>query len=95
LPKTIAGLDAAVLELATDIHRVASVLAPKATKALVKSGKINKKGIAHYSVTFGGDQVPYARRRHYENKKTPGSLRYLERAGDAASRNVKKYLRGK
>lgn len=87
-------LDVAVLEMATDIHRVASILAPKASRALVNSGRISREGQAHYKVTFGGGAVPYARRRHYENKKTPSSLRYLENAGDATGRNIKRYLRG-
>ena len=86
-------LDFAVLEMATDVHRVASVLAPKASRALVNSGRIRKEGRAHYIVIFGGGLVPYALRRHYENLKTPGSLRYLERAGDSTSRNFKRYIR--
>ncbi len=80
--------------MATDIHRVSSMLAPKASRALVNSGRIKREGEAHYKVIFGGGSVPYARRRHYENKKTPSSLRYLERAGDSTGRNVKRYLRG-
>jgi hypothetical protein len=87
-------LDGAVLEMATDIDRGAKILGPKATRALVNSGRIKRKGQAHYSVIFGGGSVPYARRRHFENKKTPSSLRYLERSGDSVSRNVKRYIKG-
>lgn len=87
-------LDVAVLEMATDIHRASAILAPKDSRALVNSGRIERKGPASYAVVYGGGAVPYARRRHFENKKTPGSLKYLERAGDAAARNVKRYLRG-
>lgn len=87
-------LDFAVLQMATDIHRVASVLSPKASRALVNSGRIDRKGMAHYGIIFGGGPVPYARRRHYENLKNPQTLKYLERAGDATGRNVKRYLKG-
>lgn len=92
--KTERQLDLAVLEIATDVHRVAKINSPKETRALTNSARIKRQGQAHYKVIFGGDQVPYARRRHFENKKTPKSLLYLERAGDAAGRNIKRYLKG-
>lgn len=92
--KTEGKLDVAVLEMATDIHRTSAVMAPKDSRALVNSGRIERKGSASYSVVYGGGSVPYARRRHFENRKTPGSLLYLERAGDAAGRNVRRYLGG-
>lgn len=92
--KTAHKIDFAVLQIATDIDRVAKMTAPKDKRALVNSGRIKREGQAHYKVIFGGGPVPYARRRHFENKKTPGSLLYLERAGDAAGRNIKRYLKG-
>lgn len=96
LPSTEASLDKAVLEMATDIDRVAKQLAPKQTGALKKSGRIERVGNAHYIISFGGNSVPYAKRRHYENNRNPQSLRYLERAGDSISRSgIKKYLRNK
>jgi hypothetical protein len=85
--------DKSMLALVTDVHRTSQILAPKLTRSLVKSGRIVRKGLAHYAVRYGDRQVPYARRRHYENRKNPQTLRYLERAGDAASRNIKRYLR--
>lgn len=91
--KTKAKLDFAVLEMATDIDKNAKILAPKDSRALVNSATIKKASEAHYKVQFGNDLVKYARRRHFENKKTPSSLRYLERAGDATSRNIKRYLK--
>lgn len=87
-------LDGAVLEMATDIHRVASMFAPKDKRNLVNSGRIERVKQAHYKVIFGSSTVPYARIRHFVNKKTPGSLKYLERAGDSTARNVGRYLRG-
>lgn len=85
-------MDISMLDLVTDVHRTASVLAPKDSRTLVKSGRISRQGKAHYKVIFGGGAVPYARRRHFENKLHPGTLGYLERPGDAASRNLKRYL---
>lgn len=92
--KKAQDLDIAVLDAVTDIHRGAGILAPKASRALVNSGRIVKKDIGHYAVVFGGGRVPYARRRHFENRKTPTSLRYLERAGDSTARNFRRYIRG-
>lgn len=91
--ETVVKLDLAVLEMATDTHRVASTLSPKDKRNLVNSGRIQRLGITHYAVIFGGGSVPYALRRHYENKLHPGTLRYLERAGESTSRNPKRYLR--
>lgn len=78
--------------MATDIHRVAGLNAPIASGQLIRSGRIARKGIAYYVISFGGGSVKYARRRHYENKKNPGTLRYLEKAGNSISRNFIKYL---
>lgn len=58
--QTESKLDLAVLEIATDIHRLASIKAPKDSRALVKSGKVTRKGKAHYAVRFGSPQVRYA-----------------------------------
>lgn len=87
-------LDLAVLQMVTDIDRAAKILAPRASGALINSGYIRKNGQGNYSVVFGGGPVPYARRRHFENKKTPSSLRYLQKAGDATSRNAARYFKG-
>jgi hypothetical protein len=92
--KTEKGLDLAVLEMATDIHRVSGILAPKLTRALVNSGRITRKGVAHYQVSYGSSQVPYARRRHFENQKNPQTLKYLERGGMDIVRNIRRYIRG-
>jgi hypothetical protein len=87
-------LDVAMLELATTIHRDAGNLAPVLTGALVDSGRVIRHRDGHYSVVFGGGQVRYAKRRHYENRRNPHTLRYLERAGDSNSKNFKQYLKG-
>lgn len=84
-----------LLEMVTDIHRRAVALAPRDTSALANSGRIERV-IGGYAVTFGGSRVPYARRRHFENKKNPHTKRYLTRAGDSVTRgDTSKYWRGK
>lgn len=86
-------LDISVLQATADINRQSIVLAPVLTGALVKSSQINRKGSCHYSVTFGGSAVPYARRRHFENLKNPQTLYYLRRAGDNVKRVFARYFR--
>lgn len=86
-------LDLAVLEAATDIHRVSGLLTAKDTRALVNSGRISRIAPAHYKVIYGGGAVPYARRRHFENEKTPSSIGYLAVAGESTARNFRRYLR--
>lgn len=94
LGATTAQLDAAALEIATDIDRRAKILAPVDTRALVNSGRIERIGIAAFKIIFGSSKVPYARIRHFENRKNPQTLGYLEKAGDSVARgNVDKYLR--
>lgn len=84
-----------MLELATTIHRDAGNLAPRDSGALVASGKIERKGVGHYQIQFGGGQVKYAKRRHYENHKNPQTLLYLLKAGDRNAKNFVRYVKGK
>lgn len=83
--------DRVILQMATDIHRTATLNAPVDKGTLVRSARIVRNGLASYSIVFGGGSVKYAKRRHFENKKHPGTLRYLERAGDSVSRNFRRY----
>ena len=90
-------MDRASLMMATDIDQQAKILAPKGdTLNLVNSGRIEKVE-GSYKVSFGGDfggvNVPYAKRRHFENFKNPQTLRYLERAGDNVAKQKSKYLK--
>lgn len=91
--------DSTGLEMATDVDRLAKVFAPYDKGNLVNSGRIEKKARGHYVVAFGGSSggvsVPYAKRRHFENKKSPQTLGYLERAGDQVSKQKAKYTKGK
>lgn len=84
-----------LLEMTTDIHTRSTILAPKDSRALVNSGRIDRISDG-YKITYGSARVPYARRRHFENKKNPQTLRYLDRAGESVARGDKsKYFRGK
>lgn len=88
-------LNSGLFEMSTDIHRRAVMLAPRETGALANSGEIDRVTNG-YSITFGSTKVPYARRRHFENKKNPQTLGYLAKAGDSVVRgNTAKYFRGK
>lgn len=52
-----------LLEMVTDIHRRAVILAPKDSRALINSGMIEPIHDG-YKVKFGGSKVPYARIQH-------------------------------
>lgn len=91
-------LDVGVLEMATDVQRKSAMLAPVDTGNLRNSGRIKRNGVGSYSVIYGGGggfSVPYAKIRHYVNKKNPGTVGYLERAAEAVQRgSLNKYFRG-
>lgn len=88
-------MKAGLLEIMTDIHKRSVGLAPRDTSALVNSGTISQID-SGYKITYGSSRVPYARRRHFENKKNPQTLGYLALAGDAVARgDIAKYFRGK
>jgi len=71
----------------------ATILAPKESGALGDDGRVETGSDGHHSAVFGDASVPYARRRHFENKKNPQTLNYLQKAGDSvAKENVKKYV---
>lgn len=91
------GIQLGLLELATDIDKRAKILAPKDTRALVNSALIQPSTLSDtYTVKFGNSKVPYARRRHYENKKNPQTIGYLTKAGESVARgDTGKYFRGK
>lgn len=94
--KESATLDAAVGRWAVDTHNTAQRLAPHDTGDLENSGRVERKSSGRWTVTFGNSQVPYARRRHFENFANPQTLHYLQRAGDSNARNfVSRYLRGR
>lgn len=71
----------------------ANMLAPQESGALKGTGRVEKNPEGGHSVLFGNENVRYARRRHYENKKNPQTLLYLEKAGDSvAKEGIRKYV---
>lgn len=92
--ETSAKLKRAEAEMAVDILNRAIMNAPKDTGALVRSGRVTSSHNGGSAVTFGDNSVRYAYKRHFENKKNPQTLRYLQKAGETVARgNIKKYLR--
>lgn len=74
------------------LHR-STVIAPVLSGDLVDSGRVEANPAGGISVVFGGQAVPYARRRHFENKKNPQTLHYLKRGGDSvAKEGPKQYI---
>lgn len=89
------NLEVGLLQLITDVDRRSAIIAPKETSALVNSRRITKLGAFVYQLKYGSARVPYARRRHFENKKNPQTLGYLDKAADSVARgNKTKYFRG-
>lgn len=71
----------------------ATMLAPHESGDLESNGRVEMNPDGGRSVVFGDASVPYARRRHFENKKNPQTLNYLKRAGDSVVKeNIKKYV---
>ena len=90
---TKANLDNALRSAGDTVLQRAQLLAPVATGALKRDGRVEKSS-GEVKVKFGDATVPYARKRHYENNKNPQTLLYLERAGDqVAKEGIKRYLR--
>ncbi len=71
----------------------AIMLAPMDSGKLRANGRVEKNPDGGRSVIFGDQSVPYARRRHFENKLHPQTLHYLKRAGDSVKKEgIKKYV---
>lgn len=84
------GLDA----MAGDIKRQSQQNAPVLTGALRQDHRINKPDTFTREVEAGDNDVPYARRRHFENMAHPSTLRYMERAGEDVGRSpMDKYFK--
>lgn len=71
----------------------ATMIAPKLTGALRSDGRVEMVDTA-VAVVFGDGRVPYARRRHFENRKNPQTLNYLEKAGQSVKKEgLQKWLK--
>lgn len=97
-----AGLERGLAEMATDIHKRASILAPKKDRHLVNSGVITRLGATAYRIKFGSSKAPYARihelggdtGRNYATHIV--AKHYLGRAADGVKRgNTVRYFKGK
>jgi len=93
--KIESGMQKALAEMSVDVQRRAVINAPVETGALKNSGRVEPITNG-YAVKFGSSRVPYARKRHFENRKNPQTLGYLAKAGDSVMRGDKaKYFRYK
>lgn len=79
----------------SDIHSQAVLNAPKKTRALANSGKFKMETGLKGKVVFGGGDVPYAKRREYENKLHPSTRFYLKRARDSVVQKADSYFTDK
>ena len=71
----------------------ATLKAPEDKGNLKSDGRVEIKDTI-VEVVFGDKRVPYARRRHFENRKNPQTLNYLKRSGDAVVKEgIGKFLR--
>lgn len=73
----------------------AVALAPELTGKLKSDGRVEVVSDSEVHVKFGDARVPYARRRHFENKKNPHTKYYLQKAGDnvVAKLGLKEFLK--
>lgn len=73
----------------------AIALAPEDTGKLKSNGRVEVISDTEIHVKFGDTRVPYARRRHFENKKNPHTKYYLQKAGDSvvAKLGFKEFLK--
>lgn len=78
--------DDAIQAMARAIDNVAQAKAPVLSGALRSDGAVRKVQRFSYEVKFGDERVPYARRRHFENKLHPQTKYYLKNAGDETSK---------
>lgn len=93
--ETLYKLDSLMrLRIGADVHRIAVMNAPHLTGALEDSGRIIREQALQVAVIFGNSRVPYAELRHEFNNAHPGTLKYLERAGDYVAYNLDKYFEG-
>lgn len=78
--------------MANSILNTAMLKAPELTGALKSDGRVEMRDTS-MAVVFGDGRVPYARRRHYENRKNPQTLHYLKNAGDEiVKKGLQRYL---
>lgn len=82
-------LERSMLRLSSDVVKTSQILNPVDTGELKDSTRYERTGELQYRVLV---DVPYARRRHFENFKNPHTRLYLQRAVEKNSRNLERYF---
>lgn len=86
------NLDNAAHSMADSINILASAKAPVLTGNLKRNGHIEGQR-GKYEVVYGDGLVPYARRRHFENRRHPQTLNYLKDGGNQVTkRGIRAFL---
>lgn len=80
------------VKMMTDILKMARQNAPVLTGALRNSGRFQQVSTVKWRITFGNARVPYARIREHVNRLHPNTVRYLQRARNAAASRAKSYF---
>ena len=80
------------VRMMTDILKMARQNAPVLTGALRNSGRFQQLSTVKWRITFGNARVPYARIREHVNRLHPNTVRYLQRARNAAASRAKSYF---
>lgn len=84
------AIKAGLYSLGNDIKKRATILAPKDTGALRQSSRVTMSAGRNDSVAVSFN-TPYARMRHYNNRKHPATRLYLTNAMKSIN-NVGKYF---
>lgn len=82
-------VDEAMGRVSERILRQAKSNAPFLTGRLRASGQSRQVGDLETAVSFGNRNVPYAVRRHFENRKNPHTRYYLSNAAKTVSSQAK------
>lgn len=83
------ALQAGLAKMANDIQSTAKQNAPVLTGRLINSSRVETKGSLSVVVSFN---TPYAAIRERENRKHPGTVRYLQRAGQTIQARAASYF---
>ena len=86
-------LDAGLSDMATDTMKLSQKFAPVDTGALRSSHRVQREEASDSITYLVSANTPYATRRHFENRKNPQTLRYLERAVEQTTNNPRRYFR--
>ena len=87
VPAEVKRIDTIGATIAALVLTRSKILAPKDKRILVNSGRIKRIAAGVYRIIYGGQRVPYARRRHFENKKNPQTIGYLTNAGESVKKS--------